>query len=536
MAPKVAIIGMDGVRLDVLQRFREDLPNIHELLGTGAYGNLETVLPGPHSSAAWTSFSTGVNPGKHGIGDWRHRDGYEFTPVTGEDIGHPRFWEYLSQRDRTVGVFNIPLTSPPTPINGALVTSWTSSTDQYAYPQSFQQQLEEIGYHLNADFYSHDDPIENLVTSIEKRRQGVELFLDQYDWDLLVAMFYETEQAHHQFASFIDPEHPLHDPEEEQKVKRVYEKVDEQIGRLRERFDDDTTLILMSDHGFCPIYERIYVNRILEKYDYYQPPVSSDDESSSTVFTQTVDTLKSSQVLRNTVRKLGTVPIFDRAIENVISQYREDTDTKRLRADWSNTLAVNAYEHGGIYLNTEDRPEGVVPEEDADELIDDIIEDLESDPYLGDRVANVHRRENLFTGENVEELPEVVVEFENGFLGSSGYDDCVSKDANELRDNGQVIGFHTLEGFFIADGPDVASGEKDTSSILDIAATVHHLFGAPVPRNYDGEFIQEVFDPDSEPRSRSVEYTSSDRVSRDETLDEDDREAVEEQLQDMGYL
>jgi len=74
------------VGLDVVRRFADNLPNLSAFLDDGAVGHLQAVLPGPHSSAAWTSFSTGTNPGRHGIGDWRRKDGYDFRPVTGNDI------------------------------------------------------------------------------------------------------------------------------------------------------------------------------------------------------------------------------------------------------------------------------------------------------------------------------------------------------------------------------------------------------------------------------------------------------------------
>lgn len=533
---KLAIIGLDGVRLDVLQRFREALPNIDALMTDGATGNLTSTLPGPHSSAAWTSFSTGVNPGKHGIGDWRLRGGYQFYPATGEDIEYPRFWEYLSENGLTTGIFNIPLTAPPTEINGVHVTSWTSATDQYAYPASFQQELDAVGYELSADFYSHDDPVENLLNGIRNRRRGMEVFLEDYDWDLFVGMFYETEQAHHQLASFIDPDHPLYDPDQVKTVKRVYSAVDGAIGQLQRQFDEETTVILMSDHGFCPVYERISVNRLLEEHSHYAAPTDRDSSGSESIYVDAFEALKSSNLLRSLVRKAGRLPVVREVIANVISSYREKAGRKTVTADWSNTVAFNGYEHGGIFINRDELPEGVVNEEDIDSLVDQVIADLRNDRYLSSRVATVCRREDLFSGPNLDRLPEIVVEFQNGFLGSSGYHEQRSRDALQLREEGKPIGFHTMEGFLVTAGPDIAPGTITGASLLDIAPTVHHYFDLPIPITYDGSVLETVFRTDSEFRHRDLSYFDNSPEQENQALSNTEREGIEDRLEEMGYL
>ncbi|GGM29033.1 alkaline phosphatase family protein [Haloarcula argentinensis] len=531
------VIGLDGVRLDVVRRFADALPNLSAFLNDGAVGTLQSVLPGPHSSAAWTSFSTGANAGRHGIGGWRRKDGYDFLSVTGSDISPPRFWRTLSDAGKTVGVFNIPLTSPPEPLNGALVTSWTSASGQYAYPTEFQAELERIGYQRKADFYSPDDPEEELVDTVEKRGKGIELFCDKYDWNLLVAMFYSTEQAHHQFAPFIDPDHPLHDPEEAKSVKRVYQAVDKQIGRLRARVGDDTPFVIMSDHGFCPVYERIYVNRILEEHGYYTPPADTTDSSNPSIRLQLIDTLKRSDIVRSAFRRSSNVPVLNDIVKSIISSYRDESQQKSLSADWSETVAFNGYAHGGIFLNTEaHNPEGIVGADEVDDLVDDIITDLEADDYLGPRIEGAFRREDVFDGENVELMPHIILRFRDGYLGSSGYEQRQSRSASELRANGDTVGFHTMDGLFLASGEEIRATDVDGASILDIAPTVLHYFDQSVPTHYDGDVLDEVFKPGTHIRERSITHVESEFTDIDRKQSSTDLDEVEQRLQDMGYL
>jgi predicted AlkP superfamily phosphohydrolase/phosphomutase len=535
MSGELVVIGLDGVRLDVVQRFHDQLPTLGGFLDSGAYGRLESVLPGPHSGPAWTSFSTGLNPGKHGLGDWRIRDGYTFRPASGEDVPYPRFWDYASDGGHTSGVFNIPLTNPPQPLDGVLVTSWTSSLDTYTYPASFREVLADVGYQRKADFSSPDDPLENLFTSIEARRRGFEAFMDRYDWDLFVGMFYETEQAHHQFATMVRPDHPLHEPDHERKVRLVYEKIDAELDRLFDRLDDATVFVL-SDHGFCPLFERVYLNRILEAYGYYAPP-TEDEKTRGTdrLLAGAIRRLKTSDTIRAAAKRAVDVPVVGSVVEAAIDEYRGIEYQKTISADWSRTKAFNGYEHGGIFLNTTDAPEGIVPREGADGLVDAIISDLRNDEFLADRVDGIYRREQLFEGERLHALPEIIVDFADGYLGSSGYHHDRAKGPSYFESEGKYVGFHTMEGLFLADGPDVQAGPVEDLSLLDVAPTVLHFLGEPVPENIDGQPRSAVFEQDSEFATRDVETQAPLERSTRTTLSDAEREQVESRLREMGY-
>lgn len=529
---QLAVIGLDGVRLDVVRRFKDDLPFLSDLLSDGASGILRSVHPGPHSGPAWTSFSTGVNPGKHGLGDWRIRDGYDFVPASGEDIDQYRFWEYLSDAGVTVGVFNIPLTNPPTSVNGVLVNSWTSSLDEYAYPSPFQKQLDRLGYVQKADFTPDD--VGPLLAAIETRREACELYLEQYDWNLLVGMFYETEQAHHKFASFLDPDHPEHDPTYEHKVRTVYKKIDEELAELSESLGD-ATLLLMSDHGFCPVYERIHLNRVLEDLGYYEPAPDSDSNSvlsPERLFASTVSNIYSLSPVQRLSRRFASIPPFDSVVNSIAKTYRSIEYKKRVRCDWERTVAFNGYEHGGIFINTTELPQGVVDDVEVEPLVEEIIADLETHEFLESRIEGVYRREELFEGDKRVSLPEIIVNFADGYIGSSGYDERYARGPDEISN----IGFHTFEGLLVAAGEDIEPGVTSGANILDIAPTVLHYFDIPVPQNVDGEPLKQLFRDGSSFNERSVSVESpkySDSAAK--RITEAERDEIEARLRDIGY-
>ena len=119
---RVLVIGIDGGTFDLIQPWAEagDLPNLSQLLAEGVHGPLESTLP-PVTAPAWTTFATGKNPGKHGVFDFIRPTGGEFDMINATSIRAPTLWQILSEADRTVGVMNVPVTYPPSKVNGFVI-------------------------------------------------------------------------------------------------------------------------------------------------------------------------------------------------------------------------------------------------------------------------------------------------------------------------------------------------------------------------------------------------------------------------------
>lgn len=131
---KVVVLGFDGVDPDLVDQWIDHLPNIQKLSETGTLCNLGTTNP-PESPVAWASFSTGMNPGKHGIFDFLRRDPETYYPdiglvklekakflggvipvkapkITKNRKGTP-FWKVLDGAGITTTNFRLPLEFPP---------------------------------------------------------------------------------------------------------------------------------------------------------------------------------------------------------------------------------------------------------------------------------------------------------------------------------------------------------------------------------------------------------------------------------------
>src|SRR3990170_1986105 len=152
---RALIIGLDGVPYTLMKKFAEDviMANTAALIKNGTLRRMTTSLP-EVSSVAWTTFMTGVNPGKHGIyGFMDLRPGTydmffpDFKFVKGETM-----WEFLGKNSKRSIVINVPSTYPARELNGLLISGFVAIDLRKAtYPQSYVPQLESMGYRLDVD-------------------------------------------------------------------------------------------------------------------------------------------------------------------------------------------------------------------------------------------------------------------------------------------------------------------------------------------------------------------------------------------------
>jgi hypothetical protein len=107
MTERLVIVGLDGLDPDLCERLMEEghLPNLAKLRAQGTFTRLQTTFP-PISPVAWSSFSTGINPGRHNIYDFLTRDHRTYLPrLSSAEIREP-------SRHVTIGKYRIPLGKP----------------------------------------------------------------------------------------------------------------------------------------------------------------------------------------------------------------------------------------------------------------------------------------------------------------------------------------------------------------------------------------------------------------------------------------
>ena len=125
MPARAVVIGLDGAAWHLLEPMLEQdvMPRLEALVDKGATGTIRSTIP-TYTPPAWTSAVTGVNPGRHGIfGFYEGNSQHERRELMHSGkIKSPTLWEMVNAQGRRAGIYNLPLTYPPSELDGWMVS------------------------------------------------------------------------------------------------------------------------------------------------------------------------------------------------------------------------------------------------------------------------------------------------------------------------------------------------------------------------------------------------------------------------------
>jgi len=520
---KVAILGIDGASPVLIKRWRNELPNLNQLMGGGVYGDLESTIP-PVTCPAWPCMFTGRNPGKIGMYGFISvdvNDDYSIKISSSQNYQQWSLWKMLNDAGIPVGILNLAMTFPPHKMDGFLVCGIgapASGRSEYTYPSWLKHELEKAvpGYEPlpPVDMTIHGKEAEYnkiLEREIDNRCKAAKYLMDPFSWELFVSVFFAIDSAQHYFWKHMDDSHPEHKGEEYQDViKHFYIKVDYAIGELINKLPEETNIIVVSDHGFQTCHRDFVVNRWLEKQGLLTLLQQAKHSSGGLLFWRIRDSLLSTMNPRIVKFIASILPewlmmkLSIRKKEGyLIAQFYRSID-------WSKTLAYCQGGTGAIRINLKGRePAGIVePGNDYEKLLDKIICKLReiNDPESGKKInISVFKGREVYSGEHADEGPDIVFYFDKYMPVGGGWN-----ESSEWRMPSRP-GWHARNGTFIACGPDIkSSGKKvDNLKIYDITPTVLHMFGLPVSDDIDGRVLTEIFKADSKPGKVAVKKSDT---------------------------
>ena len=218
---KVLIIGLDGATPELVDRWVEEnkLPYLKQIMQNGVYGKLRSVYP-PISPAAWTTFATGYNPGKHGVYDFRDYDNTRYscfadTIVDSNAFAGKSIWDLVGAAGRKVGVVTVPVTYPAWKVNGFMISGYpTPDTGKsYTYPPELAKTIPPLVG--DAAFFKSAKPFALVKEMRRLMHLCTDVSIDQMrkdDYALFIMVVGATDRAHHDWWKYIDPSHPAYDP------------------------------------------------------------------------------------------------------------------------------------------------------------------------------------------------------------------------------------------------------------------------------------------------------------------------------------
>lgn len=550
MKRRVIVIGLDGATWDILNPLMRDgkMPHLKTLLDKSAKGVLMSSIP-PVTAAAWTCFSTGKNPGKHGLVDFIYfpDNGYRVTIANSTTRNAATLWNLLSDRDMRVGVVSVPMTYPPEKVNGVMVTDLMTPNAQvqYTYPPELKQELlDKVGPFVitPGEGENPSDPLpylEKVRADVKGSADYALYLLKQEPYDFFMYVFGITDILQHQFWYLLEatPE-DLSDADRaiREKVVAIFTQVDDGVGEMLQQADENTTIVLMSDHGFGPMKGFMHVNNFLLDRGYLvlkSGPMSALKRVmfAAGITPQNVHlTLKAMKLdLRrrfNRGRAYGTLRRFFLSFDDV---------------DWTRTRAFALGHIGQIYINLKGRqPSGVVePGADYEKLRDELRTELLKlkHPETGEQlIAKVLNREEIYHGELIDNTPDLLLlpyDFKYLAFGESEF------ASNKLV--GPTLGHtghHRLEGVGAVCGPNVqVGGQIQDASLVDLAPTILYALGLPIPPDMDGRVLTEAFTPDYV-KQTALNYDTGNAVRTDfgGTYSDDEEAEVIQRLADLGYV
>lgn len=463
---KVLVIGLDcGAPELVFDRWRDQLPNFGRLLKDGLYGDLTSTIP-CITVPAWSSMLSSKDPGTLGFYGFRNRADHSYermTIATGALVDEKRVWDYAGQAGKKSVVVGVPQTYPVRPLDGWLISSFltpntTSPRTQWTFPLELREEVRQIlggeSYDVDVPQFRTDDKdflLQQIYAMTDKRFRVLDHLLREKPWDLFIFVEMGIDRIHHGFWGYMDEHHPRYEPggPYENAIRDYTLHVDELVGHLLRQLDDDTVVMVVSDHGAKSMDGGICVNEWLRREGYL--------------------------VLLDEPRGENIVP-FEKA-----------------DVDWSKTRAWGAGGYyGRIFLNVEGRePQGIIPQSAYERERDELAARLAAIPAPdGTPIDTVtYKPEQIYR--TVRRIPPDLITYFGNLrwrsVGSFGHGGIYTFE----NDIGPDDANHAPNGMFIYYDPRVNHGGRRLHDLhlMDIAPTVLDVMGLPVPADMQGKAI-----------------------------------------------
>jgi predicted AlkP superfamily phosphohydrolase/phosphomutase len=566
--PKVVVIGLDAATWTLIRPWMAEgnMPNLSKLMRAGVSGTLESVLP-PITPPAWTSFMTGKNPGKHGIFHFVETEhgGYAMNYANATSRRSPTVWKLLNNAGYSVGTMNIPFTYPPEPLNGFQISGMDTPSENspFIHPPALREELVKHLREIQLDLrflgaMSTDERRSQVLAEMEqidKQWTKAALYLlENHPQDVMMFIFMSIDTVQHYFWQHMDKDHFIHDPKLAPKfgdaIRNVYERLDAAAGQIIDRLPTDTAIFVVSDHGGGPVVDRtVYLNRYLAQLGllYYNEKATSGVRTiGMKVLRAGFSLLQRSLTSRQKSRLAFLFPKIREKSEMAYSSF-SSIDWSRTKAYCSEVLASPP----SIWINLKGiKPQGIVDPADYDALVNLIIAKLAElkDPRTGRPVINrVYRRDEIFHGPFSNEGADLVLDWwsENSLFSTQpSFPEDTDKPALIIRehkpsDTSEWGGTHRLYGIIVGRAPVLKTGaEIENPHLIDLAPTILHLLGVPVPEDMDGSVLTEAFRPEflAEHPVKTGAASGTSSGDRPNGYTDEESAKVEERLQALGYL
>ena len=344
-----------------------------------------------------------------------------------------------------------------------------------------------------------DLAIEDLKNITKQRFEVAQYLIEQFEPTFFHITIFYTDTIQHFYWKYMVEE----DYRYGKVIEELWKLVDQGIKSLMNKFcDENTTVILMSDHGFTSLKGIFYIAPWLIKKGYLRlnrkvllPNILARTGLSLDNLFLMLSKLGIYKTIRRTVpyalqKKLySLIP----AKGGIIGS--EGGMGLKSLIDWEKSRVI-PFE--GIYINTNLVQEG---SGEYHELRNKLKKQLEGiiAPNGGNLFDRIYFREETYEGKYLKYAPDIIGRTTEGF----DYHFSLSpKEWSSFSRSGWSA-IHKKQGIFLVCGRDIKRGATvNGAKIYDLAPTILHIFGLPIPRDMDGRVLKEIFLEGSETAKR----------------------------------
>jgi predicted AlkP superfamily phosphohydrolase/phosphomutase len=487
--PKIVVVGLDGASWDVIHPLvcEGKLPTFKTLLNQGSSAHMQSSLPYV-TFPAWKCYSTGKNPGKLGV-FWFARVDFNskrIVPHNSFDFESRELWDYLTDFGYTCGVINMPTTFPPKKVKGFMISGPPIPEEKgFTYPADLEKILKKkYNYRVNSDparFILQEHPdIEHIEELIDMRIAVTMDFI--HDVDFLHTTVFYLDSAQHFYWH------------EKDVLSHIYQKIDSFLGKIIKEIGDKSYLFLVSDHGFGTQRAIFYLNEWLATKGYLV--------KKGNIRTFLPAVLPSRQQMIKGARATGVIQVLPKIVPKPLLNRllnlfpREGKFTVGTAVedyiDWEKTVALAV--HSLIYMNKR------IGGGEYSQVQDQLMKELKTlvDPHNNACIQDVLKCSQIYHGDYVDYGPDLAVQLRDDYEVNHAVFHTTPEIWRTVKK-----GNHRRTGIFLACGPGIKRSET-ALDIYDVAPTILHICGVPIPEDIDGRVVKEIFADDSELARREI--------------------------------
>jgi predicted AlkP superfamily phosphohydrolase/phosphomutase len=493
----MAVIGLDAADLSLIEQWSDAglLPVFARLRREGTWIKLKNRGEFP-SMAVWPSIYTGTHLGKNGIyypvqiGRGKSR----LQLVRPEQCGPRPFWVYLESHGKRSVIVDVPFSYPIPGLSGLQISNW-GSYERYARPVSepphgIRVIQKRFGRYPFGEELSRNAPITDrdfhhvrrkLLSGVPLKGEMIRDLMRSQAWDFFIGVFAETHPAGHYFWDGHDCSSARKlGAEFSSTLLDVYQRLDNEIGKIAATLDERTTLLIISGHGMGPNQSGWHLlPEVLRRIGVTHAEGKNGDASKKSWLFQ----------LRESIPRKWRDLVSHSLPNKIRDHLRIHWATSSI--DWLNDRAFSlpTDAHGLIRVSLKGRdPDGKVNSgkeyEEICRKLSQTVKDL-IDPQTGKPVVEeVFLTDEVFPGPKRDLLPDLIVSWQNG----NKIDRVASKEVGNIA--GKLpdprSGNHRAEGFALLYGPDIAKRKRAEGHLLDIAPTILSFYGHDLPGSFDG--------------------------------------------------